>query len=562
MGPQGIALFPGVNHVVSASISVTHGITPAVATLEIAPQLNFTATGGTLRFLFADREVAFPDCKVDYFSMQRNRRGLIWRFTIFDRRWKWRFGKIAGQYNHLDASGEIERKGTDQSWEATPQELASRCLLRMGEQVFDVTDLPNEARPVIDWDEVNPAGALARLCDELGCWIVMGLADSIVRLRLVGAGEELPIDDDVQVNSLTINPPERPKEIGVLTGPIRYQMDFALEPVGIDNDKDEDGNLIGTIKHIDDLGYKPEGGWGDQYPLWFIDVVDANDRKLALKSVWRYYRINFQPAIDNVALLGFDSETAWYIEYLNEQIATVLQNGAKTPRRPVVWGEFYAAHGGRLTSEPADIAYPFGAEVPSPFTFDRERTLVIFRDPVYGNGNTASDSLVYDEPLIHLRTACILRWPFDRTYKRYDLTRQISETETETQWLRHDELYHAYLYGELQNFGEVSDKIEFYLDAAERAYRQEFPQTITYAGLKLIQLDGAIRQATFRVGLSGCTTIYSRNTEQLDRTPSYRQRRLTEETADKQSAAERHLSALRRIEKPHKAYWVGDVGAG
>jgi len=325
--------------------------------------------------------------------------------------------------------------------------------------------------------------------------------------------------------------------------------------VGVENDKDEKGKLIGTIVPVDDLSYKPAAGWGNEHPLWMFGVADQDDRKLAIQSVFRYYRIKLP--VDFVKIMGFDTEDRPYLEYLDEQVETLTLNGATKPRPPVVYGTYCAAHGARLTNEPADVTYPAGSKVDHAFTFDAARGLVMFQEPVYRNTDTAK--VDHAEATIYLRTACLVRRPWNRAYQRVIVERQIGEFETETQWIRHDELYHTYIDAELQNPVPVNNKIFDILDAAEAEYRQEYPQTVTYVGLKLIPLDGAIRQATFRVGLSGCTSIYSRNTEQLDRVPSYKERRLVENQAEQQSAHERHMAALRAMEKPHRALWVGDT---
>ena len=97
--PQGLAHFPGIDQLLSASITLGHGISPSSAKLQIAPQVNFAAETGTLSFEYDGTTVAFPDCKVDRSSMDRNERGEVVQLSILDRRWKWRFGQISGKYN-------------------------------------------------------------------------------------------------------------------------------------------------------------------------------------------------------------------------------------------------------------------------------------------------------------------------------------------------------------------------------------------------------------------------------------------------------------------------------
>ncbi len=520
------ATFPGVERVVSCSYTRTHGISPNVAVLTCAPQANFSAEGGTLRFLFGDAWLDIPDCKVDYFSLQRNAMGEVWQFQIFDRRWIWKFGVIEGQYNHRDPDGQIKfESDADKSWEKTPQELAEILLDDMGETEYDVSALDNDARPLINWDVIAPAEALARLCDELGCRVVLTFANT-VKIHKIGEGEDLPINELVLTNSLTINPPERPKTLTVAYGPTRYQADFLLEAVGINNDKDADGKLIGTLVTVGNLGYKPaDTFWTQEDPYYFPNVIDEEDRKLAKASVWRYYRIT--RGDDLIADITPDASLKdAYIEFLNEQVETTDDaDGNKVPRPPLCYGTWYENKSGRITNAPAEDAF-FGlyAKIPWSFSFDVDNGLVIFSQPTYKY--TADLSIL--KANLWLRTSCLLRFPNDRRYSRRLEHRQISQNETKERVLRHEELYRTYIDAELQDDAELKRQAGYYLTAAEREYEQEYPQSVTYVGMQQLDLDGAIQQVTYQCGPRGFTTAASRNTEDLDRTPSYKEKRQME----------------------------------
>ena len=248
--PQGVAFFPGCETVESASFTLSHGITPSVCTLQISPQRNFTARDGTLVFTFAGVELRFPYCRVVQQSLQRDpQSGEVWALAIEDRRWYWAFaggdGPLSGHYNWLD---EDHRPHKD--YKKRPQELARLCLEALEERNYDVTQMPNDFYPEVNWDNANPAQALADLAEKCGCRVVLTLADT-VRICKTGFGRTLPLDDDVLQDSLTINPPERPDSLKVYC-PIWYECLFLLEPVG----RDVDGKIV----HIDELSYRPAAG--------------------------------------------------------------------------------------------------------------------------------------------------------------------------------------------------------------------------------------------------------------------------------------------------------------
>jgi len=542
--PQGIATFPGVDQILSATISLTHGITPAVASLEIAPQAHFTAEGGTLRFLFADTVLEFPDCKVDYFSLERDSRGLVWRFMIFDRRWQWMFGKISGRYNLRNPDGTIRRAGANHSTEKTPQELAKLCIdagaLGLSSDLdWDIGDMPDEARPEVEWDATPPMAALADLCDQVGARVILGL-DNVLYIRRVGVGAELPIDGTVLQNSLTINPPEKPEKIAIACGPTWYQGDFVLEAVGIDDDLDENGNPKHTILPIDDLTYKPSGGWEIEDPLTFANTLAGRNTEtgrrqqaLAKQSVWRMYRIVYP--IDAQYLPPVPPDAAgdfkWFGEFTGEQVETWEVDGVKQQRPAQIYGDYYEAKDGynnNVFDEWLDER---------PFSFDPKKGIVTFSEQTYFNyqqpaSGDAAPAVVIPKPaVLYLRTSFKAYRSDTGQWERAFIPeggRKISGNLTPTLYVHHDEIHLNYIDAQVQNLETVTAECDHYLDAIEKQYNTPYPQTVTYAGLRAIQLDGAIQQVTYRVGQSGATTTASRNTEQLEITPSYKERRLME----------------------------------
>ena len=95
----------------------------------------------------------------------------------------------------------------------------------MGEKKYHVTDLPTAPRPEVHWDGSVPAEALADLVEEFGFRVVLQL-DGTVKICKAGDGADLPIDDDVMENSLTIDPRPMPDDLAILCGDCRFQADL------------------------------------------------------------------------------------------------------------------------------------------------------------------------------------------------------------------------------------------------------------------------------------------------------------------------------------------------
>src|SRR5207244_4406849 len=145
-----------------------------------APQADFPALGGSLVFTFADIVLTFPDMIVNTQAIRRNRSGLIWSLTLFDRRWKWNSGTgingpISGSYNIR-----LDDDTLDPDRKRTPQQLAAICLDTMGEVGYDISQMPGNTYPPVNWDNEYPAQALQQICDQEGCRIVLQLDNTIV----------------------------------------------------------------------------------------------------------------------------------------------------------------------------------------------------------------------------------------------------------------------------------------------------------------------------------------------------------------------------------------------
>lgn len=243
--PMGRFLFPGLNSVLGATMTLAHGTAPSFIVCRITPQNNFTVPQGTAQFVYGNEPpITFPDCKIDIASLDVGTGGQVWTLRIADRRWKWAFGEITGRYNLVKPNGRI-----DLDTEKSPQDLAKLLLKEMGEVRFDVSQLPNETRPYVEWASDNPAEMLNRLVEPLGCRVVLGL-DNRVRICLLGTGANLPTTR-IMGGGFGFDPPEKPDAIKVVCAPTQFQARIVLEAVGLDTD--------GTVKLIKDLSYNPLG---------------------------------------------------------------------------------------------------------------------------------------------------------------------------------------------------------------------------------------------------------------------------------------------------------------
>ncbi len=551
---QGLCTFPAVKTVISASFTLSHGITPSVATIECAPQEGLFGAGGTLLFTFGSTTISFSDCKVDLASLSYNAQGLIWHLSIFDRRWKWAFGDISGSYNERRPDGTV-----DQNTIQTPQQLAMKLLEGMGETLYDVSAMPNETFPEALWLNDVPAKHLADLADSLGCRVCLNLDDSVSVVR-TGIGADLPTVN-VLADSFSVKPPERPDSLRVVCGKTRYQPDFLLEAVGVDTD--------GKVKLIDKLSYKPAGGWGGVGPdfsgLSNTPGADRapSPRTLAQDTVYRWYRVKLEdPSTPGKLPLipgwfggvqatpkGSRIQAIWQVLPLEEvRVGGYIDEQALFhPDPALVFGQFYDGGLSYATTGGESLITTGNTPYKKPFHINRDSGIVEFSDQVFILKDADDGSRTYAPAILGLRTACTVRHYVTRVWDRafFDLVFEEGNWGTGPKVLKHDEIVltvvptinSAGLVTQVTtNTAAVAREADHYLQAQNLEYQHQDARNITYIGLVPIGVDGAVQQVSWSIGPRGATTQASRNNEFHPAVPPYKERRLVEQMAGQQFA--------------------------
>ena len=92
----------------------------------------------------------------------------------------------------------------------------------------------------------------------------------------------------------------------------------------------------------------------------------------------------------------------------------------------------------------------------------------------------------------------------------------------------------------------MDQQTNYYIDAAIKELYGQQPQSRSYAGLKWIQLDGAIQQVSFEVGMGGCKTRAARCNDVDTSVPTYEERRFYERIrGQKPQKTDRQIKAVK-----------------
>ncbi|MBA2116783.1 hypothetical protein [Bremerella alba] len=546
MTTQPIFYYPGITDYLSVSYTLSHGTQPGKVQVRCVAGTANPAGQGTARLVDPGTGVTveLPDCRVDAAHIELTPRGeQIVRFELLDQRWRWRLGKLSGQYNLRTEDPTHIVPGTEKS----PRDLAQLCLAAMGVQHGDVSRMPNQARPFIDWDIANPASALAALAETVGCTVVLK-TNGRVSLEPVGHGKPLPVNRFLLQAGSGYDPPELPLSIELVAGPTKYQVDFELEAVGEDID--------GEIKPIDDLSYKPKQGWAFEGP--WTDNVDPRYQELSQQSIFKMYRIKVPEYLPGVPkqlgnrLNSIDE----VLPLLSLQIDDdLLPDKTRKRRLPWVYGTF--AKGELNAQQQQTTQAPSGNLTTHPeqryqrsFRVDHRRGIVRFAEPVFNYIDNGTMQLRKAADLrlriaVHWRrenTRALDHWSMLRGRKSFRDNPLVIHRSDIALEVKHDEKTSRVR----DNLNEVSQQARFYLD---QATRQRQPQPIAsaqYVGLQPIEPDGAIRQVSWRIETGGSLaskTTASLNSEQLLLDATFEEKSLLEKVRQNLLWQQQHQQA-------------------
>lgn len=585
--PQGLWSFAGIpeGNILEGSYSLRHGISPGVATLTILPTV-LTNEVGTLSLTYGGLRLDFPDMKVDAGSFVHDSTGQVIQLNLLDRRWKWRFGAISGNYNLRKQTYGKYVDTLLRHTEKKPTELMALCLQAMGETGYDLGGVPNLLRPEVHWSNDNPAQELARLADLCGCRVVLKTSGR-VGVYPVGVGARLPEGGEVISMGSSVDLPEKPDLVMAVCGPTLYQIDVLLEAVGLD--------LDGQVKPVNDLSYTPSNGWTHDPPTAHPNAGDTLPetqrraaRDLAVATVWRWYRIHSAPrGLDNEPLTvpgytGLVMTRDQLLPLETEQVEMGVQlevvtivgvpaNQYMPQRKPaLIWGYYAVSPNGRPRNnlDPADAdvmdegtivprwAAP-GAAYRDGFSIRGDIGVIVFSQPVYAYSDAPAGGFLIFPATLALRTACSIRAAKGAAPDCHSDTMRVPGKTYGTGprvihlpdiqryvWPTYSERGNAVRSindntdeGFMPGTPGLDKQLQHYLSYAVREYQVPAGQEATYTGILPLSPDGAIQEVGWTAGSGPAETRAGLNTELGLSSVSYKERRFLEE-----------LGALRREE--------------
>lgn len=575
------------------------GVTPGTITAHFLLGVPLPAFAN-VTLEWDGKTIVMPNCRLKRRTIENaGNGGRLQQVIIEDRRWRWNFdvvgGPLYGYYNHYEKGIKVTSSTNIRSI----RELATLILDWMGEQRYDVSALPHDFFPMVMWDGEQPAAALEELVDSVGCQVVLEW-NNTVRIVTRGVGAAIPNDERVMDYTLSQEPQVIPEFIIVEAGRTLFQADLPLEPIGLEPDTHE-------IRHIDDLSYKPAGGWEKESPGQFYGVTDPVLRDLAQSCIWKMFRpaLPITLVVANLLLpkamvLTVTEDQRWRILPL-ERLQLDLWRNPNIDRMldAQIIGWFCDQHHGwknnlafPLNSPPiiADVDYfrainvgaekkyfyrGYGRNGEMPFSIDADEGIIRTYEPLFAldidaDGN--AQGVV--APPVALRTSFTLRDPDWRSpYRQQEILQVPGGVPGVVKTLRVEELLYEISYPSIELNAYYTDATTFSRQCYFYALRwlnqfYDGPSAVVpMKGFAFdIDVDGAIRSVTFSRDEAGrSTTMLEWHTERPEIRPTYKElfdKKTVNQVVQKFKQANA-INARRNGRRDFGAgFKVGDIGGG
>lgn len=513
----------GVQYPKSAVAARSLGWLPTPIVVTALPQTQPLPGSGNLTLGFGSDTVTFQDVKFDFASTHLTTRGHVMIIRLLDRRWRWNFLPISGRYNVRAADGTIET-GTRRSI----RELAILLFQAMFELTYDVSALPDNVYPEVDWVWDKAALRLAELCEMCGCDICLNI-DNTVKIVRLGVGELLPANGDIQSVDVTANPPEMPNKLVVVCGETQYESRLKLTAVAMDTNGEVHKIDASSLSYMTALDKPSDGKF---YEGMADDGFDVNQIALARKTAFRWFQIESQAdGTLDLPVSGFNCAdikqilpvNTWRLDTYTAAVGSLLDHKPDT-----VIGKFLEP-GDPPPDEKVDEIQEYDGE----FSVDRRNGIVKFPRAMFNRDDDGN--LIAAE--LYLITSYGLRLTTTGQQDRAYVERVLSSGPL-TEVINVEEIAYKIraeysntsdptaVTGTDTNQAEVQDEANRYLDAAQARYQNAVYGSGKYRGLQQINLDGAIRQMVWVVDdQQGANTYASRNTETYRGIPRAAERR-------------------------------------
>lgn len=569
-----------VEQVLSFRGTLNHGIQPSTFVAEIIPQQIKTANVEiAVKYPHPVKAFELKECLIDSSSYSALRSGLISTLYIKDFRWKWAYKHITLLANIRRGDGEVI---IDPSYKYHAQKMSVSDILdeiekALGARIIRNCTFPVDYYPEIMWDNYPAATALNDLLSPLALRIVPSYEPNIVTICNSGIGAALPTDDLESLGTDT-NPKERPKRIRVVSAPVLKTIDIGLAPVAKTSSVIWNFSPVNLSRYRPSFGRwgvaVDVSSEVAAYPNDTGRDLTTQECEFVEQSVFQWYEItnSSSPPLEESSgdvvgrykeIEGFNAKLLTKYDILRgiqnficEKSVRLVDDPSGGPvyqisaRAPFVYGAFQheqetdvdaqagLTDSGNSCDSFKDIPNSTKEQlsyveddtnednrtindmlrkyiVPVPFSIDFDAGLVKFGRKVF----LERDGEPYF-PELCLRIA-VKTINENGTFNRLEHVIQVDpKSPADEIYIELNDIVPMWEYAD--GFDSRDDYIQQLKDYAEQILKTlmtpDEAATATYAGIKKIDLDGAIQSVSWSMGSGGARTTVTRNQDTGDQT--------------------------------------------
>jgi hypothetical protein len=332
-----------------------------------------------------------------------------------------------------------------------------------------------------------------------------------------------------------------------------------LEPMGAKMGSDKE---VEEFVPIDDLDYAPDDGWEKEDPQEFHGVSDEEERKKAVKYIWRRYRVKLPTEELPEAIYELE-ELQQILPLIDHQVRTEKLAGESKPKDSIVWGKYWDGKElGKTTIESLSETddYDEKLEFKGSFTVDTEHGYVDFSEFVIDIDDSDAQDIKIVPPKLYLRCTINIRDKDTREAQRFSWSVTVDNNRpTQPEYFPQEDVLMQFAKNTSNvwknNKSSVEEKLQYYLQQKSDEYTARPGASASYPGFYMLNLDGAIRQRTFTIDASGlATTDMTRN---MDRTRKALTWREMKRASDISSALDKRAKDARKQARDERIKRMG-----
>ncbi len=465
--------FGGLQGIRGLTFSLTRGVLPSVFTLYVLPQDNLDPGVQTLTYGIDSNTINLTGCMLGPAFLRKHWDGKhpLWAVTGFDRRWKWQFSNVSGDYNRRKPDGSL-----DTATQKYPGELATLLGTALGESI-DVSRMPTGVWPRAKWNNQRADLALQWLCNYVACEVVLNPLSNGIEIWPSGYGINTPTGlSEMHFKYRFVPRANIPSSIQAHGGDSLYQTKLQLKCVAANQDNSQ--KLLANWEGLSSSAIGTESPWS------FQDISSTTNRINAYEGYMRTFRVTGQQD-GSLPVPGCQTAVSAVDQYILNDYRLDFETDIEGYSRNLPYyldGDYYAYTD--LPNNASSMRFT-GAS-----TLYKDRRLVQTQFPVFKLDSSGK----YQEPVFYLTTS----------YKVQDYGHNIVHVMRSggvggsggTMIIRRPEVYATYkTTGNTE--AQANNELDNYITLFQQKFSNPLASEITYAGFKNGTLDGNVCQATW-----------------------------------------------------------------